>query len=333
MPLSTGVSASASAPPAEEEPVKVVRPEPKAHVVTPSGIEIDYFEKPRRYYEIRRKADDIAEAFPETHGWTEAVSVTTALKCLNKEGLSWWGMRVGARAAVVLWDLGVLTFTQDKQLAINVAGTWQLATEDNIYDAIKTHKLSVKDTLEDAGDRGTGVHDALEAWATLKMPVDPIKFPVAERMYAEALRKFTEAMGDAWVTDGVEVQVGSYENGFAGRYDVRGHVIEAVTIVNDALTKDGQPRKRGAKTIVIPEGTKILLDAKTTKYVYDSHFYQLEAYEGASIECGLPTTDMRAVLHLSMHGLYQFVPSTATYHDFLSILDTYRVTQRVQATL
>ena len=151
-----------------------------------------------------------------------------------------------------------------------------------------------------------------------------------------ALTKFIADMGDAFETGGVEIAVGSAEHGFAGRYDLRGRVLKDVKLVNRSLTKDGKSvLKSGHKHIVIPAGTKLLLDAKTSKSVYGTHLLQLEGYEGASIEDGYEATDMRAVIHLSGHGEYQFfpVPETVGYTEWLTVLTTYNAMTRVGEAL
>jgi len=313
---------------------------PTQEIVMPTGVEVRYYDGKqkgvKRHYEVRQVIATDEPPVPggiqeELSTWREAISVTTALKIVNKEGLSWWGMRIGGGAVVRLIDMGICSFDRATgRLAIQVAGTWRFADEELIYAAIKEHKLSVKDELEDAGERGTGVHDALEAWAAVGVMPEPATSKHDERMYVEALRKFCEDVGDNWHTDGIETQVASVQHLFAGRYDVRGRFTGDVELVVDALTKDYEPRKRGARKQVFEGGTRVLADAKTSKGVYTTHFMQLEGYEGAGTqECGIEETDIRAVLHLTKHGLYEFVVSPAGYDDFLSALDLHRRNERI----
>jgi hypothetical protein len=76
-----------------------------------------------------------------------------------------------------------------------------------------------------------------------------------------------------------------------------------------------------------------LIDAKTSKSIYSTHLLQLEAYEGAGVECGYEPTDMRAVLHVSEHGLYQLRRTDTAFEDWLAILHTYHAVGRVEAEL
>lgn len=322
----------------EEGTVEKAAAVPTTETTTPSGIEIRYFDGKkkgeRRHYDVRNVVpihDPSGAGGEPLPDWAEAVSVTTALKIIEKGGLSWWGMRIGAGAVVKMLNMGICSFDRATgRLAIQIAGTWRFADEDLLYAAIKEYKLSVREELEDAGVRGTGVHDMLEAWGATGVMPEPADAKLEERMYAEALRKFCVDVGDNWQTDGLEVTVASVENLFAGRYDIRGHFTGDVSLVTDALTKDNEPRKRGARRETFEEGVKALADAKTSKGVYTTHMMQLEGYEGTAKECGMPETDIRVVLHLSKHGLYQVVKSVATYDDFLSTLDTYRRNLRIE---
>lgn len=309
-----------------EHPLKLTR--------TPAGIEIGYFMEPRRAYAIRQ-GDGVP---PEE--WVEVPSVTTILDVLPKPGLSWWGMRVGAAGVVALIEKGLAAMSTDGKLAVNAAGTWVYANVPlhelgNVEALLKDHKLTVNDTLEEASDRGQSVHDAFEAWAGFGIMPDPMKFPPEARMYAEGLRKFCVDMDDAWETEGQEIAVASMEHRFAGRYDLRGKITKDVKLVTRATTLKGEPLKRDSdrKYVIIPEGTKLLNDLKTSKGIYAAHLIQLEAYEGAGVEGGLEPTDARAVLHVTKDGLYEFKRARATYDDFLAILHTWHTLNGVEEAL
>lgn len=314
--------------------------DPRTLTRTPAGIEIAYWPgdgKPRsadkRRYAVRavEPESDIAYS-PE--GWREAVSVTTALGVLAKDALTWWGMRVGIKGVRKLWDDGFLAIDAEGALLCTLGAVWQYATAENIEQLFKENDLTTNDVVSDSQDRGTSVHGAFEAWAAVgKMP-DPSEYPPEEVDYIVALRAFCEDMGDAWETEGVEIAVGSVEHEFAGRYDLRGRVTRDVTLVTRVLTKDGKsPLVKGAEYITIPAGTRVLIDAKTSKSIYTTHLLQLEGYEGAGLEDGYEPTDMRAVLHVSAHGLYQFRHAQATYEDFLAILRSYRAVNRTEEVL
>lgn len=308
---------------------------PKTLTATPSGVQIAYFLEPKRMYKVRKGEPGI-ESLVYTPGedWIEVPSVTTVLDVLGKDALSWWGMRVGIQAFFKLWDAGLIAFTQDGALAATVDATWQLATPENVEELVKQNALDVNKVRDDAGTRGTSAHGALEAWAVTGEIPDPSEFPPEEFPYLVALRSFIEDMGDAWETEGVEIAVGSVEHGFAGRYDLRGRVLRDVKLVNRTLTIDGKGLlKKGPSHIILPAGTRCLLDAKTSKSIYPTHLMQLEAYEGAGVECGYSETDMRAVIHLSALAEYQFFPAKAAYEDFLALIPAYHAVAHAKEVL
>src|SRR4051812_12394939 len=87
--------------------------------VTPSGIPVYFQSQPKRCYRLGPEYSQgglseeelLAEAQAETEGWREVVSVTTALDALNKGGLSWWGMGIGASGVTMLTNLGFVKQT------------------------------------------------------------------------------------------------------------------------------------------------------------------------------------------------------------------------------
>lgn len=310
--------------------------EPDKLTATPSGIEIAYYaEKPKRAYRVRGYKTGDPVSVDSILEWREVPSVTTVLECLDKPALPWWGMGVGAAGVIALAKMDLVRCTADGKLAIAVAGTWAYATEENLVAALNDHKLTVNHVKRRAGDRGQSAHDAFEAWGALGVTPDPSQHPEEERMYLEGLRKFVVDMGDAWETESQEVAVASAEHGFAGRYDIRGRVTRDVKLVTRATTLKGEPLKRESdkKYVIVPEGTKLLVDLKTSKGIYPSHLMQLEAYEGAGIECGHEPTDARAVLHVTKDGLYEFKRARATFDDFLAILHTWRTLRSVEEAL
>lgn len=312
---------------------------PTTFTTTPSGIEIAYFTEPRRAYALRRGDVENLDTAPGADNslfeWREVPSVTTILECLDKPALPWWGMKVGAIGVAKLVEKGIARLSVDDKLAVAVAGTWVYATEENLANLLNDEKLTVNHVKSDAGTRGQSAHDAFEAWATVGKIPDPSEYPQEERMYLEGLRKFCEDIGDAWTTESQEVAVASIEHGFAGRYDLRGKVGRDVKLVTRATTLKGEPLKKEGdrKSVIVPGGTRGLVDLKTSKGVYETHLMQLEGYEGASVECGYEPTDWRAVLHVTKDGLYEFKRARATYEDFLAILHTYRTLQSVKEAL
>jgi hypothetical protein len=320
--------------------------EPATLTSTPSGIEIAYHVKPRRAYLVRGYTRGTRVNVDEILDWREVPSVTTVLGCLDKPALPWWGMKMGVEGLVELWERGFVRPAMDGKLAATVGAQWVYANTDNLVGLLTEQKLTVNHVLNKASDRGQGVHDAFEAWAatgTIPNPdakvssegVESDLYSDEEKGYVRGLKQFCEDMGDSWQTDGAEVAVGSIEHGFAGRYDLRGHVVKDVKLVTRATTLAGAPLKRPSdrKTTIIPEGTKGLTDLKTSKGIYGSHLMQLEAYEGGGIECGYDPTDWRAVLHVTKDGLYEFKRARATYENFLDVLRVYRTLESVKEAL
>jgi hypothetical protein len=207
------------------------------------------------------------------------------------------------------------------------------ATKESIVALLVSEKISINHQRDKAGVRGVGAHNAFEAWAITGQLPNPANHPVEEQGYVQGLLEFCKAMGDAWETEGVEVTVGSKEHGFAGRYDLRGKVNRDVRLVAKATTQAGKPLASGPKFTTIPSGTTLLVDLKSSKSIYSTHLMQLEAYEGAGIECGYQPTDARAVIHVTADGLYQCKRAKATYDDFLAVLRTYNALASVKEAL
>ncbi len=308
--------------------------EPHTVTKTPSGIEIAYYDEPRRYYEVR-KGWAVGMEPQEQDLWVEVPSVTTVLDVLDKP-LGWWGMKTGVEGVVALWDKGILQRSMDGKLAVKSFDqkTWEYADVENVTGQLNLQKLTVNHTVRSAGDRGREAHDAFEAWAITGAIPEPANYNPEVQPYIRGLRQFCLDMGENWETEGVEVAVGSVEHQFAGRYDLRGKLKSDTKLITQSLTKDGKgPLKRGVKHTTIPGGTTGLIDLKTSKGIYPTHLMQLEGYEGAGIECGLEPTDWRAVLHISMHGTYEIKRAKASYEDFLAVRQVYDAMKRVEAVL
>jgi hypothetical protein len=289
--------------------------------VTPSGIEIEYAWEPKRQYRLRFFEPEGKGATPTgSHldfGWRVVPSVTTVLDVLAKGGLSWWGQEVGVAGVLELYTLGLLNGGGDGRLAFNTSEGYQAATVDGVVDLLKKQKLTINHTLGKAAKRGTAVHDALEVWAKTGAKPDPEMFPIEERGYVLGLLAFLNDVPSAEPLAS-EVMVGSLEHEFAGRYDIRFRTTRDHVVVIHRTPIKG-PQYAGLKPGLY------LSDLKTSKDCYPkSHWRQLEAYEGASVECGYEPTDGRGVLLVGADGTYRFVRSKATYQDFLVVLDVYR---------
>lgn len=133
---------------------------------------------------------------------TPAVSVTSALKVLDKPALISWAERCGAEGAARLADMGELDNVPPEE-AINL---------------VRLHKLGV-DAKRDAGaDRGTALHDVQELWVTEGKTPKLGDFAPEVRGYVQAYSLFLVTREPEPVE--VEVIVGSVKHGYAGRLDM-----------------------------------------------------------------------------------------------------------------
>jgi hypothetical protein len=279
--------------------------------LTPSGIEVAYLPSPRRHYKLRdiNIADSLRTPLSE---WLEIPSVTTILDCLEKPGLSWYGMTVGVAGVLELFDRKVISSWAGSQL-VDAAGG--MVGPEDVVRFLTQEKLTVNHLLTKAGDRGTSVHDALEDWCKTGTHPHPEIYPESERPYVEGLCKFLIDFGVAFDIQ-AEVMVGSLQHLYAGRYDFR------CRWGGGPMVTRTYPKRKN-KIEELPAG-ELLIDLKTSSGVYQSHQLQLAAYELASVEDGYSPTDYQYVLHVTKTGEYELVQSKATGDDFLAVLACYR---------
>lgn len=268
----------------------------------PSGLEIVFRSKPKRCYVI---------------DGTEVPSVSAVLDILDKPALKWWGMTVGVDGVNELVRLGLVKFATNDigQLApvVERDGVWAWAVRQEIVDLLTANKLTVNHVRDKASRRGGNVHDALELWGMTKMLPVVENYPEEERKYVEALRAFLELTQGNIEVEALEVMVGSKQYGYAGRFDLRATFAEPFEVACKVY-----PKKKPTFTTIEPGPW--IIDLKTSKGVYLSHFQQLEAYNLAALECGYPETTGRAVLHVQEDGRYEFVPSKINAESFLALL-------------
>lgn len=167
---------------------------------------------------------------------------------------------------------------------------WKLGSEGVDY----------RDVRDDAGTRGTSVHDAAELLAKEGVRPKLNDFPQEDRGYVQALANFWLDHKPEVVA--TEVITASLEHGFAGRYDL----------------------------VAVSHGRRVLYDYKTSGKVRPfAMFCQLEAYELAEVELGREPTDARAVVRLGEDGSFEVAESCATAQDFLHLLWTFKSEKRV----
>jgi len=229
-------------------------------------------------------------------------SVTTILGKSVPKDLSWWGMTTGAKAVTTLIDRGYEVGEMD---------------ETAVVDAIKAEKLTVRDSMGNAAERGTSVHKALEDYGNDGTLPNLADFPESSRGYVKGLARFFQIFQPEIVAS--EVQVVSVEHEYAGTYDFEAKL--AGKVVQDKGVSHFTPD---------PDASTFTLgDLKTSRWVYPtSHFAQLEAYEGARVENGREPTEARAVLHVTATGGMALVPSTFTFDDFLVLKRSAEVVDR-----
>lgn len=154
--------------------------------------------------------------------------VTTLLRGLPKDWLGNWAAKC------------VAEFAYDNQEA------WRTLDRTNAIKLLKGAPWSKRD---DAGDRGTAVHKALECYAR-KQPVP--RMNADETACADSAKRFLEARGSRMLA--VELTVLSPKHGFAGTLDV---------------------------WEIDREGVSWILDYKTSSDVYPEHAVQQAAYRNA----------------------------------------------------
>ncbi len=286
---------------------------PTTSVVVPAGITIDYYAKPRRYYTV----DGI-----------EVPSVTTVLEVLDKPALPWWGMTVGIDAVRNLVEMNVLTVGNDgtKRGLFQEGG--HLLDSSELTELVKKFKLTTNHVKSAAGDRGTGVHNALEAWAAIGKIPEPSEFPWEEQGYVTGLANFLRDAEPAGLKpEMIEVTVASKIHGFAGRFDLLAVNEGDMRVVTKVYPKWPD------KFTVVPAGSRLLIDLKTSKDVYPTHLLQLEAYEQGLHECGYGGTSARAVLHVTKDGRYEFRRAKASIEQYVAVLGAHHAMAAVKEAM
>jgi len=295
---------------------------------THGAIEIQYEAEPVRLYRVRDLSAGIEGGVPT---WREVPSVTTVLDVLNKPALPWWGMKIGVQGVLELFGVEIIVGA-DGRLLVAGDGQFEYATVENIVQKLTKHRKTVNHVRDDAGQRGNSVHAALEQWVADRTIPEPSFYPPEEEGYVRALRSFLTDLGEVKTAES-EVMVGSAAYGYAGRYDVEAVLHNANLVTKKASPSwDPTPGATNHHSAKAEERTtfdgRTLLDLKTSKGIYLSHYLQMEAYEGARQECGMPPTKQRLVVQVGADGTYMVGSSPCDLGDFVAVLGTYNALGR-----
>lgn len=273
-----------------EGPSRTPEPYGVSWVTTPNGTEIYYQAGPKRLYRIRATSEcgSGAEIGNDKNRWLEVPSVSQIKEIIDRSGpLTWWGMKVGIAGALKVVN------TDDFVQPLEDLDSPLI---QSIVSRMTASKLTVNHVKDDAGARGTSVHDALELWANQGVMPVPETYPENEQGYVRGLVNFLQ---DSKITPvRTEVMVGSLEREYAGRFDL--DALSGGHEVCVHLTEKGRGDKRAEMT---PGFYR--LDLKTSKDVYVEHFIQLAMYEKAAVECGYEKSDFQAVVNVKEDGRYQ----------------------------
>lgn len=249
-------------------------------------------------------------------GVSSAAKIGQALEAFSIG--SAWGFKIGYEGSFDILELVGGRVPQDKE---------QLRSE------LQRAGLTPWSQRDKAADRGTWVHDVLEALAQEN------KIPRLADFTTETVGHVQSMLG--WYVQyrpsfvATEVQVASKTYGFAGRYDMR-CLIDARKLVHLFLGHETPMAERIRALAAAPElvdrRALCLIDLKTSKGIYPTtHFPQLALYELASVEIGFPVTDCQLVLNTRPDGKTAAMgASWVEPRDILCFIDAYRAIRRIE---
>src|SRR5215472_14561898 len=137
----------------------------------------------------------------------DALSVTSALKIIDKPALVKWAERAGVEAALEI----IREIPYPSEL-----------TPEALVTAVRSSKLSADAKKKAGGGRGTAVHEALRVYCEGGSPPDLRKVDREVRGYVQGLSKWLLAAKPEPVL--VEQIIGSKEHGYAGRFDLLANI-------------------------------------------------------------------------------------------------------------
>lgn len=233
--------------------------------------------------------------------WIDGIEVPSVSAILDnvtaKDALPWWGMRVGLAGVLQLIQDNIVSWPmlQNEVYAEHLSGIpdksrakWRGRGKNRKPKTLLEYHmleagLTTNQIKDDAGDRGTSVHEAVEQIGTHDVIPDIGQFPEEQQGYVQAVARWWINLEPEFHRQ--EVIVASRKHAYAGRFDL------------DATLK-GYGR--------------CLVDFKTSKGVYDQHFEQLRLYQVAEEELSVfEPEDKRVefdhlmVVHLRPDGEYE----------------------------
>jgi hypothetical protein len=223
---------------------------------------------------------------------TPVVSVTTALRILDKPGLQKWYEDGGAQ--------GAMRLLSEHWIALEEASTM---SGRELGDLVREHRVGADAIRDAAADRGTTIHRVLELWATEREVPNIADFPSEHHGYVQGLA--------AWLLQAspmplmVEQFVVSPAHGYAGRVDFRGLVRGLDTLVDLKTGRTGVP--------------------------WPEAHVQARAYAMASAECGLGMPERIMIVGVSDAGGFVEAECCAGEEDWLTVLEAYRRFGRVRS--
>lgn len=258
-------------------------------------------------YGIEGWADD------DVVGVSSAAKIGQALEAFDIG--SRWGYRLGYEGANEIYS-------------DNSVGTY---TNEGLRAALTEAGLTPWSKRDAAADRGTWVHDTLEALAQENRIPQLSEFSAGEvRGHVQSVLGWYVRYRPSFVA--TEVQVASVVHGFAGRYDMR-CLINAEKLLplfagheTPMAERVRALAERGAQALC-------LVDLKTSKGIYPtSHFPQLALYEAAGTEMGFPETDCQLVLNSKPDGSTAVLGASWVQPDeILVFVQAYRAIKRIMA--
>lgn len=159
-----------------------------------NGLTVEFREASHRYW-LHHDGERVS-----------AISVTTALRVLDKPALLSWAEACGAEGAAFLAEQGELQGVPPTEAVYRV----------------RMHKLGMEAKRDAGADRGTAVHSVLEMWAREHTVPRLVDFPPEVRGYVKGLCGFLLAADPK--PSSMERFVGSIEHTYAGRLDMRAEI-------------------------------------------------------------------------------------------------------------